>query len=99
MPVVAIPERDEKEFQALLSELQLDRSQFTLKLTEHRAATFGPRVKTIKISWTDILEAEYSASEPTSWVEQLFADFENGLIPSILAESRAAHNAATNSIA
>ena len=99
MPVVAIPERDEKEFQALLSELQLDRSQFTLKLTEHPAATFGPRVKTIRISWTDILEAEYSASEPTSWVKQFSDDFENGLIPSILADSRPAHNAAANSVA
>ena len=96
MPVVAIPERDEKEFQALLSELQLDRSQFTLKLTEHPAATFGPRVKTIKISWKDMLEAEYGAAEPTSWVEKFSADFKNGLIPSILADSRPAHNAAAN---
>ena len=32
---------------------------FALTLTAHAAATFGPRVKTIKISWPDMLEAEY----------------------------------------
>ncbi|MDP2035136.1 MAG: hypothetical protein Q8K29_17150 [Polaromonas sp.] len=97
MPFVSVPEGEEIKFRSLLSALALDRSQFTLKLTEHRAATFGPRVKTIKISWTDILEAEYSASEPTSWVEQFSADWKNGLIPSILAGSTAAHNTAANS--
>ncbi|MDP1548353.1 MAG: hypothetical protein Q8L87_20250 [Anaerolineales bacterium] len=96
MPVVSVPEGEEIKFRSLLSALGLDRSQFTLKLTEHPAATFGPRVKTIKISWKDILEAEYGAAEPTSWVEQFSADFKNGLIPSILADSRPAHNAAAN---
>lgn len=96
MPVAIIPQSEETEFQALLSALGLDRSQFTLKLTEHLAATFGPRVKTIKISWKDILEAEYGAAESTSWVEQFRADWDSGLIPSILADSRPAHNAAAN---
>ncbi len=89
MPVVSIPENDEREFASLISSLGLDRSQFVLKLTEHRAATYGPRVKTIKISWKDTLEAEYGASEPTSWVAQFRADWDSGLIPGIVADTKA----------
>ncbi|HQS65448.1 MAG TPA: hypothetical protein PK060_15445 [Polaromonas sp.] len=96
MPVAIIPQSEETEFQALLSAHGLDRSQFTLKLTEHPAATFGPRVKTIKISWKDVLEAEYGAAEPTSWLEQFRADWDSGLIPGIVADTKAAQNDAAN---
>ena len=92
MPVVTIPESEETEFQALLSELGLDRSQFVLELTDHPAAMYGPRVKTIKISWKDMLQARYGAAEPTSWIAQFRADWDSGLIPGIVADTRAAQN-------
>ncbi|MDO9114981.1 MAG: hypothetical protein Q7U63_14470 [Polaromonas sp.] len=89
MPVVSVPDVEEREFDSLISILGLDRSQFVLELTEHPAATFGPRVKTIKISWKEMLEAEYGAAEPTSWVAQFRADWDSGLIPGIVADTKA----------
>ena len=87
MPLVSIPQSDEQEFSSLLAKLGLDRNQFILTLTNHPAATFGPRVKTIKISWKNVLEVEYGAEQPMSWIAQFRADWESGLMPKILADA------------
>lgn len=87
MAVVAIPESEMRAFYALISARGLDQCQFKLQLVEHPPATFGPRVKTIKISWKNVLEAEYGAAGTPSWVDQFSRDFENGLINSIINDS------------
>lgn len=89
MSLVSIPASEEIGFKALLSEFGLDRSEFAVALTDHPAATYGPKVKTIKISWKGMLEAEYGAAAPTSWVEQFRADWDSGLIPGIVEEASA----------
>jgi hypothetical protein len=92
MPVELVSQSDEMGFRSMLTELGLDRMEFALTLTKYPEATYGPRVKTIKISWKNMLEAEYGAAETTSWVKQFRADWENGTIPGIVADNKAAQN-------
>lgn len=84
--LIPVPTHEEQAFCALLSDSTYDRSQFKLELTEHPPATYGPRVKTIKIFWKDGVIAEYGAADATSWVERFRADWDSGLIPGILEE-------------
>lgn len=86
--LIPVPASEEQAFSALLAELNLDRSEFELELTEHPPATFGPRVKTINLIWKDTLNASYGAAEQTTWVEQFRADWDNGTIPQILKEKQ-----------
>ena len=84
--LIPVPADEEKAFSALFSNTTYDRAEFKLELTEHPPATYGPRVKTIKISWKDGVIAEYGAADATSWVDQFRADWDSGLIPEILGE-------------
>lgn len=84
--LVPVPPHEEEAFRELLAELNLNRAEFKLELTEHPPATFGPRVKTIKVIWTGVVEANYGAAEATSWVDQFRANWDDGLIPGILEE-------------
>ena len=84
--LIPVTTHDEQAFSALLFETNHERSEFKLELTEHSLATYGPRVKTIKIFLNDRIIAEYGAAEVTSWVEKFRADWDSGLIPEILVE-------------
>ena len=84
--LVPVPADEEQAFSALLSKTNHERSEFKLELTEHSPATYGPRVKTIKIFWNDRVIAEYGAADATSWVDQFRADWDSGLIPEILGD-------------
>ena len=84
--LVSVPADEEQAFSALLSKTNHERSEFKLELTEHSLATYGPRVKTIKIFWNDRIIAEYGAADATSWVDQFRVDWDSGLIPEILGE-------------
>ena len=87
--LVPVPADEEQAFSALLSKTNHERSEFKLELTEHSLATYGPRVKTIKIFWNDRVIAEYGAAAANSWVAQFRVDWDSGLIPEILGERAA----------
>lgn len=87
--LVPVPPHEEESFCELLAELNLDRSQFKLELTEYSPATYGSRVKTIELFWKDRVIAEYGAATAINWVEQFRADWDSGLIPEILVERAA----------
>ena len=84
--LVPVPADEEQAFSALLSKTNHERSEFKLELTEHSLATYGPRVKTIKIFWNDRVIAEYGAAGANNWVDQFKVDWDSGLIPEILGE-------------
>ena len=84
--LIPVPASEEQAFRALLAELNLDRSEFELELTEHPPATFGPRVKTINVIWKDTLNASYGAAEPVSWVDQFRGSWDHGMIPEVLID-------------
>ena len=84
--LVPVPAHEEQAFSALLSKTNHERSEFKLELTEHSLATYGPRVKTIKIFWNNRVIAEYGAADATSWADQFRADWDSGLIPEILGD-------------
>ena len=84
--LVPVPADEEQAFRALLSTTSHERSEFKFELTEHSLATYGPRVKTVKIFWNDRVIAEYGAADATSWVDQFRADWDSGLIPEILGD-------------
>lgn len=84
--LIPVPADEEQAFSALFSDSTYGRSEFKLELTEHPPATYGPRVKTIKILWKEGVIAEYGAADATSWVEQFRADWGSSLIPEILGE-------------
>ena len=84
--LVPVATHEEQAFTALLSKTNHERSEFKFELTEHSLATYGPRVKTIKIFWNDRVIAEYGAADATSWVDQFRADWDSGLIPEVLKD-------------
>ena len=84
--LIPIPADEEQAFSALLSKTNHERTEFKLELTEHSLATYGPRVKTIKIFWNDRVIAEYGAAGANSWVAQFRVDWDSGQIPEILGD-------------
>ena len=86
--LIPVPDDEEQAFSALLSKTNHERTEFKLELTEHSLATYGPRVKTIKIFWIDRIIAEYGAADTTSWVDQFKAHWDSGLASEILEERK-----------
>ena len=83
---VPVSADEQQAFNGLLYKKKYDPTEFKLEQTEHSPATYGPRVKTIKIFWHNKEIAIYGAADATSWVEQFCTDFNTGLVTQVLEE-------------